>query len=136
MDIDEIRRSNIRKLEKEFGAAFLAKEAGMSSSQYYNLRDGAKDSKTGRPRGMRKQTAWKLEDAAGVHRGYLDIPHENDTSQHIKKIKHLWPFETIPIERFMALNEKQKARIEGFLDARIADEIERNAEVEPNRSAG
>lgn len=25
---------------------------------------------------MRKETAWKIEDAAGVHRGYLDIPHD------------------------------------------------------------
>lgn len=77
MDIDEIRRANIRLLEKQFGATFLADAAGMSSSQYYNLRDGAKDSKTGRPRGMRKQTAWKIEDAANMPRGFLDTPHDN-----------------------------------------------------------
>jgi phage repressor protein C with HTH and peptisase S24 domain len=76
MDIDEIRRANIRLLEKRLGAVFLAKQAGMSPSQFYNLRDGAKDYKTGKARGMRKETAWKIEDAANVLRGFLDTPHE------------------------------------------------------------
>lgn len=74
MDIDEIRRINIKNLEKVHGIA-LAKKANMSPTQFYNLRDGAKDSKTGKPRGMRKETAWKIEDAAGVERGYLDVLH-------------------------------------------------------------
>ncbi len=75
MDIDEIRRQNMRHLESLHGAPMLAEKAGMSLSQFYNLRDGAKDSKTGKRRGMRKETAWKIEDAAGVERGYLDSPH-------------------------------------------------------------
>lgn len=74
MDIDEIRRANIRALESKHGPK-LSKAAGMSPSQFYNLRDGAKDSKTGKPRGMRKETAWKIEDAAGVPRGWLDQDH-------------------------------------------------------------
>lgn len=74
MDIDDIRRANIAALEQRFGPK-LAKRAGMSPSQFYNLRDGAKDSKTGKRRGMRKETAWKIEDAAGVERGYLDRVH-------------------------------------------------------------
>ena len=73
-DIDEIRRINIRELEEIHGPD-LYKKACMSPTQFYNLRDGAKDSKTGKPRGMRKETAWKIEDAAGVPRGYLDILH-------------------------------------------------------------
>ncbi|MGN5354351.1 S24 family peptidase [Ralstonia sp. L16] len=75
MDIDEIRRENIRALEQIYGASALAEKAGMSLSQFYNLRDGARDSKTGKRRGMRKETAWKIEDAAGVERGYLDAVH-------------------------------------------------------------
>ncbi|MEF9340960.1 S24 family peptidase [Ralstonia solanacearum species complex bacterium KE101] len=75
MDIDEIRRENIRRLEARHGAPALAERAGMSLSQFYNLRDGAKDSKTGKRRGMRKETAWKIEEAAGVERGYLDSLH-------------------------------------------------------------
>lgn len=75
MDIDEIRRQNIRALEEQHGAPALSSKAGMSLTQFYNLRDGAKDSRTGKKRGMRKETAWRIEDAAGVPRGYLDIPH-------------------------------------------------------------
>lgn len=77
MDIDEIRRQNIRALGDKIGAPTLAAKAGMSLTQFYNLRDGAKDSKTGKPRGMRKETAWRIEEAAGVPRGYLDLPHEH-----------------------------------------------------------
>lgn len=79
MDIDEIRRINLKELEKIHGPD-LAKRAEMSPTQFYNLRDGAKDSKTGKPRGMRKETAWKLEKAAGVQKGYLDILHSGDSS--------------------------------------------------------
>lgn len=78
MDIDEIRRANIRALEQRLGPD-LARRAGMSPSQFYNLRDGAKDSKTGKRRGMRKETAWKIEDAAGVERGWLDRIHATES---------------------------------------------------------
>lgn len=75
MDIDEIRRQNIKTIEREVGGATeLSSRVGMSYSQYVNLRDGAPDSKTGKPRGMRKQTAWKFEDAGGKPRGWLDRP--------------------------------------------------------------
>jgi hypothetical protein len=79
MDIDEIRRTNLRAIEGKLGPAFY-KAADMSPAQFYNLRDGAKDSKTGKRRGMRKETAWKLEDAAGLPRGYLDVPHDDQNS--------------------------------------------------------
>lgn len=76
-DIDQIRRDNIKALEKEVGSpSVAAKISGMSLAQYSNLRDGAKDSKTGKMRGMRKETAWKFEDSFGKHRGWLDIDHE------------------------------------------------------------
>lgn len=75
-DIDEIRRENLREIEKELGGpTCAAKRLGMSSSQFANLRDGAKDSKTGRPRGMRKETARKIEIAAGKPAGWLDSPN-------------------------------------------------------------
>lgn len=72
MDIDEIRRKNLVRLEKEFGAKSVAERAGMSIAQFYNLRDGAKDSNTGKRRGMRKETAWRFEDGCGKQRGWLD----------------------------------------------------------------
>jgi hypothetical protein len=77
-DIDEIRRSNIRSLENELGSASIAaKTIGMNLAQYINLREGAKDSKSGKRRGMRKETAWKIEDGVGKPRGWLDIKHES-----------------------------------------------------------
>jgi SOS-response transcriptional repressor LexA len=85
MDIDDVRRANIRALEKKHGPE-LAKRAGMSPAQFYNLRDGAKDSKTGKPRGMRKETAWKIEDAAGVERGYLNILHSEENQSATSNI--------------------------------------------------
>ena len=75
-DIDEIRRENLRKLEIEAGGVkSVADRIGMSVSQFANLRDGAKDSKTGRPRGMRKETARKIEESLGKTSGWLDINH-------------------------------------------------------------
>lgn len=77
MDIDEIRRANIKTLEAELGGiSALAAAANMSYTQCLNYRNGALDSETGKPRGMRKQTAWRFEDAGKKPRGWLDQPHD------------------------------------------------------------
>lgn len=79
-DIDEIRRDNLRLLEQEFGGpSETASVVGMSPAQFINLRDGAKDSKTGRPRGMRKETARRIELAAKKPDGWLDVDHSDKT---------------------------------------------------------
>lgn len=96
MDIDEIRRANLKNLETEFGAPFVANEAGMSLSQFYNLRDGAKDSKTGKPRGMRKDTARRFETACEKPIGWLDINHHD--SPEINKPTHIANQEISPYE--------------------------------------
>lgn len=81
-DIDEIRRHNLRQIEAENGGpASAAKLLGMSPSQFANLRDGAKDSKTGRPRGMRKETARRIEIAAGKPTGWLDVYSEPKSTE-------------------------------------------------------
>ena len=127
MDIDEIRRNNIKALESMHGAA-LYKSAGMSPTQFYNLRDGAKDSKTGKPRGMRKETAWRLEDAAGVPRGYLDKPHDFEIKPTAPQLAQQaqtshkvtdWPFtsvtpsewRSIPVHKRQVLEEQIKAMV-------------------------
>lgn len=77
MDIDDIRRANIRHLEHEAGSPTAAADrVGMTYVQYVNLRDGAKHSETGKPRGMRKTTAWRFEDAFSKPRGWLDANHD------------------------------------------------------------
>lgn len=76
MDIDEVRRQNILILEKEAGSPKAMHEAvGMTYVQYVNLRDGAKDARSGKRRGMRKETAWKFDDAGKRPRGWLDQEH-------------------------------------------------------------
>ena len=80
MDIDEIRRVNLKKLWQEMRSA-LVEASGMTPAQFYNLRDGAPDSKTGKPRGMRKETARRLEKAAGKPEGYLDVLHQNEAAE-------------------------------------------------------
>jgi hypothetical protein len=78
-DIDQIRRDNMRIIEKECGGPTeAAHKVGMSPAQFSNLRDGAKDSKTGKARGMRKETARRIEAAAGKPMGWLDRPLEEE----------------------------------------------------------
>lgn len=60
------------------GPTAAAKLVNMSTSQFVQLRDGVPDAKTGKPRGMRKETARKIEKAADKPEGWLDIPHGDD----------------------------------------------------------
>lgn len=76
-DIDQIRRDNMLAIEREIGGATAAAErSGMSQAQWTNLRSGAIDSKTGKRRGMRKETARRIEQSAGKPLGWLDAEHE------------------------------------------------------------
>ena len=75
MDIDQIRRENLKTLWDIYGPT-LYKKLGMSPSQFYNLRDGALDSKTGKKRGMRPSTARRIEEATNRSHGWLDVIHE------------------------------------------------------------
>lgn len=78
MDIDELRRTNICALEKEAGSPKKAAElVDMTYVQYLNYRNGAKETKTGKVRGMRKETAWRFEDAFNKPRGWLDQDHSS-----------------------------------------------------------
>lgn len=72
-DIDEARRKAMALLEREAGGPVAAaRQAGMSYSQWKNLRSGSPDSRTGKPRGMRKETARKIEAAFNRDEGWLD----------------------------------------------------------------
>ena len=76
-DIDQIRRDNMLAIEREIGSATAAAErSGMSQAQWTNLRSGAADSKTGKRRGMRKETARRIEQSIGKPPGWLDAEHE------------------------------------------------------------
>ncbi|WP_322009263.1 hypothetical protein [Paraburkholderia sp. J12] len=80
-EIDEIRRDNLRLIEVGCGSATAtAKLLDMSLAQYINLRDGAPDSKSGKRRGMHKNTARRIEIAAGKPSGWLDADHASGES--------------------------------------------------------
>lgn len=80
MDIDDIRRTNLRTLEAEVGGMkVLADKAGMSYTQCLNYRNGALDSRSGKKRGMRKETAWRFEVAGNKPRGWLDQDHSSES---------------------------------------------------------
>lgn len=80
MDIDEIRRANLARLEEEAGSiSAIAARVDMTYSQYLNLRNGALDKRSGKRRGMRKETAWRFEDKFDKPRGWLDQDHSGNT---------------------------------------------------------
>jgi hypothetical protein len=106
-DIDEIRRDNLRIIEVERGGpAAAAAACGMSHSQFTNLRDGAKDSKTGRPRGMRTATARKIEAQIGKPGGWLDTDHSDaESTGRLTDLPAGWDM----------LNAAQRAQVESFI---------------------
>lgn len=123
MDIDDLRRKNLRRLEAEYGgAAAFAKVVGMSDAQYLNLRNGAKDSRTEKRRGMRKATAWRFEDAAKKPRGWLDQDHDRKESMSLNAL------EVGLIEMFRRLPEN-------FRDALLQDANKYLVLCEPSQSA-
>lgn len=75
-DIDQVRRANMIVLEREAGGpTAAAARLGWSQAQWSNLRAGALDSKTGKSRGMRKETARKIEAAFKRPAHWLDAEH-------------------------------------------------------------
>ncbi|AXK63747.1 hypothetical protein [Burkholderia sp. IDO3] len=106
-DIDQIRRDNLKIIEAERGGpASAAAALGMSHSQFTNLRDGAKDSKTGRPRGMRAATARNIENRADKPLGWLDTDHSDAVaSAQSFALPAGWE----------QLNAAQRAQVESFI---------------------
>lgn len=120
MDIDDIRRQNLRLLEKEFGGIrALANKVGMSYAQCLNYRTGVADSATGKIRGMRKETAWRFEDAFNKPRGWLDQDH--DDASVSPAVKSLIDTAT-RIAQSGKLNDAQAAAMEQLLKAQEGSE--------------
>ncbi len=111
-DIDDIRRDNLRIIERELGGpSGAARTIGMSPAQFTNLRDGAKDSKTGKPRGMRKETARKIEERCHKPVGWLDLSHNNDAPSSLTSRQHAL------LDLFEGLTaEQQEAEIRRLTD--------------------
>lgn len=134
-DIDEIRRENLRIIESEKGGPTVAADlAGMSTSQFSNLREGAKDSKTGKRRGMRKETARRLEQAFGKPTGWLDVEHgEAPTSPAVSvatsgsapavasshRASKLWPFSQEVLLSVAKLGPEARRKAENVLRSHL-----------------
>lgn len=74
--IDDIRRENLADLaEEKGGVAALARLLGRSESQVSQWIRGAAHSATGRPRGMKSETARWIEVTTEKPEGWLDIDH-------------------------------------------------------------
>lgn len=138
-DIDAIRRENLRRLEREAGSsAEIARRIGMSQTQFTNLRDGAKDSKTGKPRGMRKETARRIEINAGKAPGWLDTDHDTPppvpqapTTDPVPLTRNdRWPFE-VAQERLQVLHDGDwihlNSTIKAIVEVRERDNLARKS---------
>lgn len=81
MTIDDIRRQNIAILvDRHGGVRRLAEMLDMSESQLSQLLNGARDSRSKKPRGMRAVTARRIEAACLVAEGWLDTLHASEAS--------------------------------------------------------
>lgn len=105
-NVDEIRRARLRQAAEELGSVqALADAAGKSPSQISQLITGAKDSKTGKPRGMRSSTAREIEAAIGKPSGWLEM---TDDDLYMARVKRLPPGKRALLdERLNALLEAE-----------------------------
>ena len=86
--IEDIRRKNMLTLLSECGGlARLARRIERSPSQVSQLVYGLKSSKTGRPRGMRSETARRIEKMTGKSFGWLDLANTPNTNGERSTIK-------------------------------------------------
>lgn len=86
-DIDIVRRENLGIIVREVGGnRALADLLGRSESQVSQLLNGSKHFKSNKQRGMRKETARKIEQAVGKPIGWLDIDHKAMTNEPPREI--------------------------------------------------
>jgi SOS-response transcriptional repressor LexA len=80
--IDEIRRENLALLRSELGGSLrdLAARLERDESQVSQWMQGSKNSGTGKPRGMRSDTARYIEQRANKPAGWLDRDHSGATN--------------------------------------------------------
>lgn len=95
-------------LVDEFGSqAALAKAIEKSPAQISQWINASKDSKTGKPRSMDRETARRIERALGKPDGWMDQPITDGLTT--------WPFPGIDPARFENLTPEQKIEIRGVV---------------------
>ena len=74
--VEENRRINLRQLVKDAGGNVkLAEATGYSEAQISQWLNASKDSRTGKPRGMRPETCRRIEAAMRKEPGWMDTEH-------------------------------------------------------------
>lgn len=115
-DIDQIRRENMQRIVDESASKQAAADrVGMTLAQFLNLLTGAPDSRTGKPRGMRKETAWRIEEACGKPRGWLDLDRSSDSAERVLSIYQQLdgPYRLMAEQQLMAVLAYQNAAANG-----------------------
>jgi phage repressor protein C with HTH and peptisase S24 domain len=76
--VEEIRRTNLIELTKRHGGQRkLADLTGLASAQISQWINRAKDSRSGKPRVMRSDSARNVEQKLGLPNGWMDHPHDS-----------------------------------------------------------
>lgn len=117
-DIDQIRRDNMLLLEKKFGGPTAAAlRLDWDQPQWSNLRSGAPDSRTGKPRGMRKSTARKIEAAFGYPPFWLDVDHSTEIgAQLVERAQTMYPVKVIGVARLCDDGYFDEIECDGLID--------------------
>lgn len=81
---DEVRRRNLAIAVKRIGsAAKLAKLVPTDPAYLSQIKRGAPESKTGKPKAMGDYIARRIELAIGERPGWMDVPHDEDGAVHV-----------------------------------------------------
>jgi hypothetical protein len=86
--VSQIRIENLEILIEESGTiSNLASKLGKSSAQVSQWKNASKDSKTGKPRGMRDTTCRDIEVILGKPQGWMDREHSKDEAKKEKSLE-------------------------------------------------
>lgn len=82
--LDEIRRKNLRKLAEDAGGVTaLAERIGIAQAQMSMWVNGSKDSRTGKPRGIRNESIELIEEKLSLPPGWLNRDHSETAKVEI-----------------------------------------------------
>ncbi len=85
--INEIHRDNLQELVNEAGGVqSLANKLNKSAAQVSQWLNGAKDSKTGKPRGISDDAARQIEIKMDKEHGWLDHDHSDKGLEQFRKL--------------------------------------------------
>lgn len=106
--IEQTRIERLYILIGEYGsAANLARALGVQDSQLNQWKKAHKESSTGKPRGMRNDSARMIEEKTGKPRGWMDQPvydaSDKEINEAIELIKALPRYQLHKVEEIVNL---------------------------------